>query len=184
MSIAVGCSMISPVPWICTNLEPLYCSPKISMDTRGSRRRCLILYVVPREVMITRPSGSIPGVTKVICGQPSSCRTAIQARWFCRKNFCASAISIFSSRLIEPLTVTVGAPGSAVDPHFSELKHVGIGLSPGVKRRAPPAENRNVFGLLVFYDHYRGAREPFPSADLFGIELNAVTAVGFGAHQN
>src|SRR5688572_10733820 len=34
MSIALGRSMISAEPWICTNFEPLYCSPKMSMDTR------------------------------------------------------------------------------------------------------------------------------------------------------
>ena len=129
--------------------------------------------------MITRPLTSIPGDTKVICGQPSVCRTAMQARWFCWRNLWASAISIFTPQSI---AMAIGSPGSAIDPHFGQFESVSVSLFLAFECHPAPAEYGNFLGAPVLLDDNHGARKPGAGLRSFRFQLDSVASVILSWH--
>src|SRR5581483_8380846 len=84
---------------------------------------------------------------------------------------------------LSPSAVAVGAPEPAVDPELGQLEGVGIGLTAGLESGAAPAEDGNPF-FLFRIEHDRRARRPLARLGRLGFHLDAMMAVGFGAHDS
>jgi hypothetical protein len=78
--------------------------------------------------------------------------------------------------------MAVGAPGPAVDPHFSQLESVSIRLSLTFECHPPPSEYRNFFSAPVFLDDDHRARKPRAGLCLLRFQLDSVSTVIFSAH--
>jgi hypothetical protein len=80
------------------------------------------------------------------------------------------------------LAVAVCSPGSAVDPQFCELEHIGFGLTLRVKGCSAPAKNRDALFFFAVKHNDGAARYPFAGPNLVGFELNPVAAVRSNSH--
>jgi hypothetical protein len=78
--------------------------------------------------------------------------------------------------------VSIGAPGSAVDPQLCQFERVGIGLSLGLEGASAPSKNWNSLFLLAIGDDDRRSRDPLACANFLRVKLDAVAAVGFRSH--
>ena len=78
--------------------------------------------------------------------------------------------------------MTIGAPGSSVDPHLRQLERIGVRLSLRFESRPAAAEDWNFLCPFVFFNYNYGASKPFTRVDLLGIKLDTVTAIAFSSH--
>lgn len=62
---------------------------------------------------------------------------------------------------LSTLAVTIGAPGSSVDPHLRELERIGVCPSLAFESRPAATEDWDFLGPFVFFDDDRGAGKPF-----------------------
>ena len=78
--------------------------------------------------------------------------------------------------------MAVGAPGSAVDPHFGQFESVSVSLFLAFECHPAPAEYRDFFRAPVLLDDNHGAREPGAGLCSFRFQLDLVASVILGRH--